>query len=108
MIAVLGGSRKVTGSSTATPLTEPRPGIAPTNSPARQPSTIIVRLRGCRASMKPAVSGSRMVSIIAPAPSDGLAAGDAPCEGLTIDVVGDADRRGDHETCEQHRLADEA
>ena len=30
-MAPVGGTRKVTGSSMATPLTEPRPGMAPTN-----------------------------------------------------------------------------
>ena len=46
MIAEVGGTRKVMGSRIATPLTEPRPGMAPTNNPIAQPITTTARLSG--------------------------------------------------------------
>jgi hypothetical protein len=38
IIAAVGGTIKVIGIKIATPLTEPRPGIAPTNNPMRHPN----------------------------------------------------------------------
>ena len=63
MIAAVGGTRKVIGSRIATPLTEPRPGIAPISRPIEQPRKIIIRLTGCIASSSPAPSNTSTVSI---------------------------------------------
>ena len=52
-MAPVGGTRKVIGSRMATPLTDPRPGIAPIKSPAVQPSTINSKLSGSKAIRKP-------------------------------------------------------
>ena len=56
MIAAVGGTRKVIGNNIATPFTEPRPGIAPTNNPMVQPSRIIPKFNGSSASNIPALS----------------------------------------------------
>jgi hypothetical protein len=63
-MAALGGTRKVIGSSIATPFTDPRPGIAPMNSPMTQPRRIMVRFRGCIASSNPSARCTRIVSIV--------------------------------------------
>jgi hypothetical protein len=42
----VGGIINVIGISIATPLTEPRPGIAPTNKPIRQPNIKRPRFKG--------------------------------------------------------------
>ena len=63
MIAAVGGTRNVIGSRMATPLTEPRPGMAPTNKPTVQPKMIIVRFSGSKAWRRPPPSEIRTVSI---------------------------------------------
>ena len=53
MIAEVGGTRKVMGSRMATPLTDPRPGIAPMNSPTVQPKMISAKFSGSKAIRNP-------------------------------------------------------
>ena len=46
MMAEDGGTTKVSGSTIATPLTDPSPGIAPMKSPAVTPRITIIRFSG--------------------------------------------------------------
>jgi len=46
MMADAGGTMKVSGRTMATPLTDPRPGIAPMNRPAVTPRITIIRFSG--------------------------------------------------------------
>ena len=55
MMAEVGGTMKVMGSKMATPFTDPRPGMAPTNSPATTPSTIMNRLISSKLVTKPSI-----------------------------------------------------
>lgn len=52
-MADVGGTRKVTGKRIATPLTEPRPGMAPINNPTIQPRTMSNKFKGSKAMIKP-------------------------------------------------------
>ena len=52
-MAEVGGTRKVTGNKIATPLTEPRPGMAPMKSPTTQPRTMSAKFNGVKATTKP-------------------------------------------------------
>jgi hypothetical protein len=61
-MAAVGGTIKVIGIRMATPFTEPRPGIAPTNNPIRHPKISKARLRGTSAVPIPLIR-SKKVSI---------------------------------------------
>ncbi len=60
IIAEVGGTRKVAGRRIATPLTDPRPGIAPINSPSATPPNINMMLRGSRAINMPSTKCPRI------------------------------------------------
>ena len=45
-MAEAGGTTKVSGSTIATPFTEPKPGMAPIKSPAVTPRITIIKLNG--------------------------------------------------------------
>ena len=62
-MAAVGGTKKVIGNKIATPLTEPKPGIAPTSKPMAQPMNIIIKLSGCSASRMPAPSSGSIESM---------------------------------------------
>ena len=59
MTAPVGGTKKVIGNRIATPLTDPRPGMAPTKRPTVQPSTINMKLSGSKAIAKPSAKCPR-------------------------------------------------
>ena len=65
MIAEEGGTIKVSGSTMATPFTDPSPGIAPMNNPAVTPRMTIIRLTGDSDVAKPSANSAK-VSMIAP------------------------------------------
>ena len=52
-MAEAGGTRKVAGNRMATPLTEPRPGMAPMNRPSVTPMKMRTRFSGCTEMMTP-------------------------------------------------------
>src|SRR6056297_2962321 len=72
MIAEPGGTRKVTGKRIATPLTDPRPGIAPIKRPSVTPIRISSRFRGWMATSIPSPSRDR-ISMACLSPSCQLA-----------------------------------
>ena len=52
-MAPVGGTKKVMGNKIATPLTEPKPGMAPIKSPTVHPIIISIRFNGSKAIEKP-------------------------------------------------------
>ena len=62
-MADVGGTKKVTGNKIATPFTDPSPGIAPMNRPARQPAKIMNRFKGSKACSNPSPSNETISSI---------------------------------------------
>ena len=60
MIAEEGGTMNVSGSTIATPFTEPRPGMAPMNRPAVTPIRTTMMLKGDRDVAKPSARRARM------------------------------------------------
>ncbi len=64
MMAPVGGTRKVMGRRMATPLTEPKPGMAPMKRPTVQPKMTSPRFSGWKTIKKPLMRRLK-VSILA-------------------------------------------
>ena len=51
--AEVGGTKKVIGSKIATPLTDPKPGMAPMNNPTPAPNITNAKFKGSKEIRKP-------------------------------------------------------